>query len=51
MVAAEANGDPPPETLRRLMHSVLEHQDGHLQDDASIVLIEWRTGRSQQLQI
>ena len=49
VVRAEAAGDPPPETLRRLMRSVLEHQAGQLQDDASIVLVEWRTGREQQL--
>jgi serine phosphatase RsbU (regulator of sigma subunit) len=49
VIRAEAAGDPPPETLRRLMHSVLEHQAGRLQDDASIVLVEWRTGREDQL--
>jgi serine phosphatase RsbU (regulator of sigma subunit) len=49
VVRAEAAGDPPPETLRRLMRSVLEHQAGRLQDDASIVLVEWRTGRENQL--
>jgi serine phosphatase RsbU (regulator of sigma subunit) len=49
VVRAEAAGDPPPETLRRLMHSVLEHQAGRLQDDASIVLVEWRTGREHEL--
>jgi serine phosphatase RsbU (regulator of sigma subunit) len=49
VVRAEAAGDPPPETLRRLMVSVLDHQAGRLQDDASIVLVEWRTGREEQL--
>jgi serine phosphatase RsbU (regulator of sigma subunit) len=49
VVRAEGAGDSPPETLRRLMHSVLEHQAGRLQDDASIVLVEWRTGREDQL--
>lgn len=49
VVRAEGAGDPPPETLRRLMHDVLEHQAGRLQDDASIVLAEWRTGREDQL--
>jgi serine phosphatase RsbU (regulator of sigma subunit) len=51
VVRAEGAGDPPPETLRRLMRSVLDHQAGRLQDDASIVLLEWRTGRPQQLQL
>ena len=49
VVRAQAAGDPPPETLRRLMQSVLDHQAGRLQDDASIVLVEWRTGREDQL--
>jgi serine phosphatase RsbU (regulator of sigma subunit) len=51
IVRAEAAGDPPPETLRRLMRSVLEHQEGRLQDDASIVLVEWRTGQEKRLRI
>jgi serine phosphatase RsbU (regulator of sigma subunit) len=49
VVRADAAGDAPPETLRRLMRDVLEHQAGQLQDDASIVLVEWRTGREEQL--
>jgi len=51
VLRAEAAGDPPPETLRRLMLSVMAHQAGQLQDDASIVLVEWRTGREQQLHL
>jgi len=31
----------PPETLRRLVHAIVEHHDGRLQDDATCVLIEW----------
>jgi hypothetical protein len=38
---ASAGGQPPPETLRRLMHSILDHQVGDLQDDATAVLVEW----------
>jgi serine phosphatase RsbU (regulator of sigma subunit) len=49
VVQADAAGDPPPETLRRLMQSVMEHQTGTLQDDASIVLVEWRTGGEEHL--
>lgn len=30
-----------PETLRRLIRAVLDHHDGHLQDDATILLCEW----------
>jgi serine phosphatase RsbU (regulator of sigma subunit) len=50
VVRAEEAGDPPPETLRRLMRNVLDHQAGALQDDASIVLLEWRSGRDQSLE-
>ncbi|HEU5475912.1 MAG TPA: PP2C family protein-serine/threonine phosphatase [Actinophytocola sp.] len=34
-------GLPAPETLRRIAHAVLEHQRGHLQDDATLLLLEW----------
>jgi serine phosphatase RsbU (regulator of sigma subunit) len=30
-----------PETLRRLIEAVLEHQGGTLQDDASLLLVDW----------
>jgi len=46
-----AEGDSAPETLRRLMRRVLDHQADHLQDDASIVLLEWRTGTERRLDI
>jgi len=51
VLRAEATGDPAPETLRRLMRQVLEHQSDQLQDDASIVVVEWLTGDEQQLQV
>lgn len=38
-----------PETLRRLRHAVLAHQQGELQDDATAVLVEWRTGGEARL--
>jgi serine phosphatase RsbU (regulator of sigma subunit) len=44
-------GDRAPETVRRLMRSVLTHQAGRLQDDASIVVLEWLTGQAQDLRI
>ena len=34
---------PAAETLRRLNHTILAHQDGALQDDATTVLVEWLT--------
>ena len=40
---------PAPETLRLVMRSVLEHQRGKLQDDATIVLVEWAPGGGAQL--
>ncbi|MGY1689805.1 PP2C family protein-serine/threonine phosphatase [Geodermatophilus sp. SYSU D01105] len=36
-----AAGQPPPETARRLMRAVLDHQGGLLQDDASVLLARW----------
>jgi len=35
-----------PETLRRLVHAILEHQHENLQDDATAVLIEWQPAAS-----
>lgn len=32
-----------PETLRRLAAAVLEHQHGRLQDDATLLLVDWST--------
>jgi serine phosphatase RsbU (regulator of sigma subunit) len=49
--AAAAAGHPAPETVRRLMRHVLHHQADQLQDDASIVVLEWRTGTERQLQL
>jgi hypothetical protein len=37
----EARRQSPPETLRRLVLAVLEHQDGTLQDDATLLMLEW----------
>jgi hypothetical protein len=38
-----AAGLPAPETLRRIAHAVLDHQHGRLQDDATLMLLEWTT--------
>ena len=51
VAAAAAGGEPAPETVRRLMRHVLIHQADQLQDDASIVVLEWRTGDEAQLPI
>jgi len=37
-----ADGMPVPETLRRLVHSILDYHQGRLQDDATVLLLEWR---------
>jgi hypothetical protein len=36
-----ASGHPPPETVRRLIHAVMSHQNGVLQDDATVLLARW----------
>ncbi|WP_406865220.1 PP2C family protein-serine/threonine phosphatase [Streptomyces sp. HUAS MG47] len=38
---ALAAGEPAPEALRRLVHAILDHHHGRLQDDATIILAEW----------
>ena len=41
VVRHQADGMPVTETLRRLVHAVLEHHDDKLQDDATVLLCEW----------
>jgi len=41
---AAATDQPPPETLRWVAHAILPHQNDVLQDDATILLAQWRTG-------
>jgi hypothetical protein len=48
---ASAGGNPPPETLRRLVHSILDHQAGDLQDDATAVLLEWKGSGKEMLEV
>jgi hypothetical protein len=35
-------GLPVPETLRRLSRAVLDYQDGRIQDDATLLMLDWR---------
>ncbi|WP_229070213.1 PP2C family protein-serine/threonine phosphatase [Actinoplanes sp. DH11] len=42
LTRALADRLPAPETMRRLVHAILEHQHEQLQDDATAVLVEWR---------
>ncbi len=44
------SGLPTPEAMRRLQQAVLKHQVGQLQDDATMVFVEWLTGGGQRLQ-
>jgi serine phosphatase RsbU (regulator of sigma subunit) len=37
----ESGRQTAPETLRRLINAVLEHQQDMLQDDATVLLLEW----------
>ena len=46
LVREESRQQPPPETLRRLIVAVLDHQQGTLQDDATLLMVEW-AGDSQ----
>jgi serine phosphatase RsbU (regulator of sigma subunit) len=46
---AELAGLPAPETLRRLGAAVLAHQGGRLQDDASLVLLDWSANARRNL--
>lgn len=39
-----ASGFPAPETMRRAVHALLDHQAGHLYDDATLLLVEWHGG-------
>ncbi|MDN3262527.1 PP2C family protein-serine/threonine phosphatase [Streptomyces sp. CSDS2] len=42
VIRASATGEIAPETLRRLIHSLLDSQDSRLRDDATILMFEWQ---------
>jgi serine/threonine protein phosphatase PrpC len=44
-----AGGLPSPETMRRVVRALLTHQQGQLSDDATMLLLEWRSGNEQAL--
>jgi hypothetical protein len=46
---AELAGLPAPETLRRLTAAALAHQHGQLQDDATLVLLDWSAHARRRL--
>ncbi len=41
IIRAMAAGELAPETLRRLIHSILDSPAGRLRDDATILMFEW----------
>jgi hypothetical protein len=49
VVRAAGAGHPAPETMRRLMHAILDHQAGALQDDATTMLVEWQAGGAERV--
>lgn len=44
-----AGGLPIPETMRRVVRALLAHQQDRLSDDATMLLLEWRSGNEQAL--
>jgi hypothetical protein len=44
-----AGGLPTPESMRRVVRALLAHQQGQLTDDATLLLLEWRSGNEQAL--
>ncbi|MFD3809041.1 PP2C family protein-serine/threonine phosphatase [Streptomyces sp. NPDC058619] len=50
VIRHHANGLPVAETLRRLMRAVMDHHDGRLADDATVLCLEWHgPSRNKQL--
>ena len=39
---SSAAGLPAPETVRRLSHAVYDYQGGQFQDDATLMMVDWR---------
>ena len=44
-----SSGLATPEVMRRLQQATLRHQVGRLQDDATMLFVEWLTGRAEQM--
>jgi hypothetical protein len=44
-----AAGLPAQETMRRVVHALLDHQQGQLTDDATLLLLEWRNANTDRL--
>lgn len=44
-----ASGLAAPETMRRIVHALLEHQQAQLADDATLLFVQWRPPSSADL--
>ncbi len=44
VLGALADGAPPAETMRRLIHEIVSYENGELRDDATAALVQWRPG-------
>jgi hypothetical protein len=51
IIRRNADGLPVPETLRRLIRGVLEYHDGRLQDDATVLFVEWHGAAHRKLHL
>ena len=49
VIRQEAKGLSAPETLRQLMRDIMRYQNGKLQDDAAVLLAEWRADTSPMM--
>jgi serine phosphatase RsbU (regulator of sigma subunit) len=49
LIRREADGLTVPETLRRLIQTILKHQRGRLQDDATVLVVEWQSRTPERL--
>lgn len=49
LVRGAAAEQRAPETLRRVIHDVLDYQQGMLQDDATLLIAEWSSGAEHRL--
>jgi serine phosphatase RsbU (regulator of sigma subunit) len=45
LARAAAAAEPAAETLRRLAHDILAHGEGRMSDDATLLLLGWRSRR------
>ncbi|ADG76086.1 protein serine/threonine phosphatase [Cellulomonas flavigena DSM 20109] len=49
LTRTEGDRLPPSETVRRVVRDLLVHQQGRLQDDATLLVVEWRRGHHTTL--